>query len=121
MSNPILTKCYNSGGVIPIHTIVKFSASGTVVAAAASTDALIGVLRGVNFLGTTAAALGDRVDVIQEGIADVVVGIGGLTRGDKVTSDVNGAAVTWATGRTVGVALESGVAGDIVPVEVSPS
>lgn len=110
--NPILTKSYNSGGAIAIHTIVKFSASGTVVQAAASTDALIGVLRGI-----TAAVLGDRVDVIQDGMADVVCG-GNVTRGDKLTSDANGAAVTWSTGRVLGVALESGVAGDIIPVEL---
>lgn len=117
--NPILVKSFLSGGVINIHTIVKMSDDNTVVAAAASTDALIGVLRGVNFLGTTAAAVGDRVDVILDGIADTVVGIGGVTRGDIITSDANGAAVTWSTGRKVGVALKSGVAGDIIPIEIS--
>jgi hypothetical protein len=115
--NPILTKSYLSGGVINIHTIVKMSDDNTVVAAAASTDALIGVLRGVNFLGTTAAAVGDRVDVIQDGMADVVCG-GTVTRGDKLTSDANGAAVTWSTGRVLGIALRSGVVGDIIPVEL---
>lgn len=111
MANPDVTKSYLAGGIIGPNLLVKFSASGTVVQSAAAADLSIGV--SVPQLTT---ASGDRVDVIHDGIADVLAG-GACTRGTAVTSDANGKAVNAAAGnRTVGIALESGVAGDIIPV-----
>lgn len=115
MANPILTKSYLAGGAIVPNRCVKFSASGTVVLSAAAADLSIGVTR-----PQITGASGDRMDVVLGGIADTVCG-DVVTRGTVVTSDVNGAIVNAAAGnRAVGIALESGVAGDIVPVLVSP-
>lgn len=110
MANPLLTKAYDLGAAaVAGRTIVKLSADGTVVAAAAATDALIGVTNAV------AAATGERADVVQSGIADVICG-GVVTRGGLLTSDASGHAVTAsANDRVVGIALVSGVSGDIIP------
>jgi len=113
MPNPDLIKTYTAGGAIPARTIVKFdTADFQVVAAAASSDGLIGVSTEV------ASASGDRVDVIHDDIAEVICG-GTVTRGDYLTSDSAGKAVTCApsTGtkaQYIGKALRSGVAGDII-------
>jgi hypothetical protein len=115
VANPILTKSFVAGGAIGPNRCVKFSASGTVVLSAAAADLTIGATR-----PQITGASGDRMDVVLEGIADMVCG-GVVTRGTAVTSDAAGAILNAAAGnRSVGVALESGVAGDIVPVLVSP-
>jgi hypothetical protein len=73
---------------------------------------------GVNF------ASGDTVDVMHDGIADLQLG-GTVTRGDLLTSDASGQGIT-ATGtagtnyRTIGMAIVSGVSGDIIPVLLTP-
>jgi hypothetical protein len=113
--NPLLTKAYNAGGAIGPGLFVKFSGAGTVVLGAAATDAVIGVSR-----QTVSAATGDRVDVQHVGIADVFAG-GSITRGGLVTCDGAGKAVasspsTGTTDRSLGIALESAAAGDIIPV-----
>lgn len=115
MANPGLIKTYNAAGAIPAYTIVKFGSNDyDMVAGAAATDKLIGVTTEI------AAASGEPVDVIHTEIANVVLG-GTVTRGDGLTSDANGAGVTAApaTGvnnTVVGVALISGVAGDVIPM-----
>ena len=88
------------------------------VQSAAATDYLIGVS------GNVAGAAGERVDVIREGIADVVFG-GAVTRGAPLTSDANGKAVVAAPSagsnvRIIGFAEVSGVSGDIGSVYLSP-
>lgn len=109
--NPQGVKAFTAGATIAPYTIVKFSASGTVIPAAASTDSIIGVSRGL-----LTANVGDRVDVILDGIADVVCG-GTVTRGGKVMSDASGNALDLtSTNRQLGIALESGVSGDRIPV-----
>lgn len=112
--NLLLSKTYVAGGAIAANCFVKFGADdNTVVAAAAATDAIIGVNDNI------ARVTGDRTDVIHIGIADVKLGTGGITRGAEVTSDATGQGVAGAsTNRIGGVALTSGVAGDIVPVLV---
>lgn len=113
MANPLLVKSYVAGGGVTPNRCVKFSASGTVVLAAAAADLSIGITK-----PQITGATGDRMDVVHAGIADAVCG-GAVTRGTAVTSDAAGAIVNAAAGnRSVGVALESGVAGDIVPVLV---
>lgn len=111
MSNQILKKSYIAGasGITP-NSIVKFSASGTVVLAAATADLQIGVTDTFCNLN-----VGERLDVMHLGIADVKLG-GTVARGNLVTSDANGNAVLLSSGISVGIALESGVSGDIVPV-----
>ncbi len=113
--NAELTKNYNAGGAIAARTLVKFGAdSKTVVAAAAATDAIIGVSTDIAVVG------GEPSDVIHEGIALVKAG-GAITRGQLLTSDANGQAVAaapaaGANNRVVGVALQDAVAGDLLDV-----
>lgn len=112
-----LIKNYNAGGVIAARTIVKFGADDkTVVAAAAATDKLLGVTCDVD------SSSGDPTDVAVEGIVPVISG-GTITRGDLVTSDASGHAVTaapaaGANNRIVGIAMASAVSGDIFDVMI---
>ena len=118
MSNNGLTKSYTAGGAINPFRIVKFGSNDfEVVQGAAATDALVGVSTEID------AASGERVDVVQAGIADVKLG-GSVTRGGLVTSDASGQGVAaapaaGANNRVIGVALISGVSGDIIPVMIS--
>lgn len=113
MSNVIIARNFKAEAAIPANTLVKLSATtdGQVLAAAAVGDKLIGVSTDI------AAAINERCDVILEGAADVLYG-GAVTRGDLLTSDATGRAVTAAPGAgvnnsVIGRALVSGVAGDI--------
>ncbi len=120
MLNPLLTKSFKNGGaIVTRYRIVKFgSDDDTVVQAAAATDSLIGV---ADSLG--AAATDTRVEVIINGIAEVEYG-GNVTRGALLTADSDGKAVAAAPTagsnvRIIGVAAQSGVAGDIGSVILS--
>ena len=66
------------------------------------------------------AASGKRVNVMLTGVAEVKLG-GTVARGDMVTCDASGEGVkaTVAGNYTVGVAVASGVDGDIIPVLLS--
>lgn len=118
MSNPDLIKNYDAGAAIAPYRIAKFGASdGEVVQAAAAGDALMGVV-----ISPRARETGDRVDVVRSGLAPVEYG-GNVTRGDLLTSDANGAAITAAPSaganmRVIGTAEVSGVAGDIGEVMI---
>jgi len=94
--------------------IVKVDVSNdqSVVIAAASTDPIVGVLQNKPAAG--AAAL-----VRWLGSTKVIAG-GTITRGDRVTSDGSGHAVTTTTNKDVqlGIALSSAVSGDIVEVQL---
>lgn len=115
MHNPLLIKNFTAGGNIAANRFVKLSADGTVVTAAADTDAIIGVNDGL------AADSGARADVILAGIATVAAG-GNITRGALVTSDATGQAVTSTeNNRNAGIALVSAVQNDLIPVLVAPS
>lgn len=119
MANNGLTKSYNAGGAIGARLIVKPGSNDyDVVAGAAATDLLIGVSTDI------AAASGERVDVVQEGIADVKLG-GSVTRGQPITSDGSGQGVVAApaagvNNRIIGFALISGSSGDVIPVQLAP-
>ena len=119
--NTEMVKSYTAEGAIGPCLIVKFGAADYgVVAAAAATDKLIGVTRPL-----LSIASGESCDVIHSGIAEIKLG-GTVTRGDLVTSDASGQGVTAApaagtNNRHVGVALVSGVSGDIIPVLIVPS
>lgn len=118
MSEGYLTvRTYTAGAAIAARRIVKFSADYTVIQAAAATDAAVGVA------DLAAVAAGDRVDVSREGIVPVEYG-GTVTRGDLLTSDASGRAVTAApaagvNNRIIGIAEVSGVVGDIGSVLLS--
>ena len=118
MRNQGLIKTFNAGGAIARSLIVKFGADErTVVAGAAATDKLIGVADDV------AAVSGDPVDVVLSGVATVRYG-GTVAFGDLLTSDASGQAVTaapatGANNRIIGVAMVSGVSGDLGAVLIS--
>lgn len=116
-NNIVLAKAYTAGGAINANSIVKYGAGDyAVLQSAAATDKSIGVATEV----TTVS--GDRIDVVLIGIADVKLG-GTVTRGDRITSDASGNGVTAAPAAgtnnfVVGIAITSGVSGDIIPVFV---
>lgn len=82
----------------------------SVVLGAAATDPIVGVLQ-----NKPKAGQGALVRFI--GTSKVIAG-GTITRGDKVTSNASGQAITTVTaGNTVvGIALSSAVVGDIVEI-----
>ena len=98
---------------IPARAIVKAGATdGTVAVATSGADAIIGVNERLDVDN------GDRVDVIHSGIAEVVCG-GNIASGGFLTASNAGVAVAAApaagvNARTVGLALSSGSAGDII-------
>lgn len=105
---------YTTQAATAAYRLAKFgSADNTVIQSAAATDEIIGVF------DELAHASGERADVVRGGPCLVQLG-GTVTRGDWLTSDADGKAVTAApaTGSnvsTIGRAEVSGVAGDIVP------
>lgn len=121
MSSPSQIKTFTAEAAIAAFTIVKPGTSdGNMLAAAAVSDKLYGVSDPIG-----QSTVGGRVEVIIEGEADVLYG-GTVTRGDLVTSDASGRAVTAAPGagtnnRIIGVAKISGVVGDVGTILVAPS
>ena len=105
-----------AAGAIPRGSIVKYdSTDDTVVVSTADTDAQLGVMD-----QATAAASGDRVDIMIMGIANTLAG-GTITRGAFVQTDSAGAAITSdGTSRIIGMALVSAVVGDLFPVLLTP-
>jgi hypothetical protein len=118
MSNAVLIKNLKAEAATPAFTVVKFGAAdGAVLPAAAVADKLFGVSTDV------AALLGERCDVIVSGLADVLFG-GVVTRGDLLTTDALGRAVTavpaaGVNNRIIGTAFVSGVLGDVGAVLIS--
>lgn len=119
MSKPMLLKNFVAEAAITAYRQVKFGASsGAVLQATAATDMVIGVCNEV------APALGERCDIVLVGIAYIEAGAT-ITRGALVTSDSVGRAVTPApaagtNNRYTGIALDSAVIGDIIPVLLTP-
>ena len=90
-SNEGLIKTYEASGTINEYRLVKFgTADRAALQAGASTDKFIGVAGLPK--GATAAS-GDSIDVIKAGVADVIYG-GTVTRGDRLTSDADGKAIS---------------------------
>lgn len=70
-------------------------------------------------LGVTlgSASANDSVDVQYSGIAEIEVGTAGVALNSSVKAETDGRVVTATAGdKIVGVPLESGVVGDIIPV-----
>lgn len=114
MSNPLMTRARMAEAAIAAYRIVKFgSTDDVVVQGAAATDSLVGVVENV------APAAGERCDVVLFGVAEVKLGAT-VIRGAPLTSDATGQAVAAVTGnQTIGRAMASGVAGDVVEVLLS--
>lgn len=119
MNSPDKTLTFDAGAAITKRRIVKPGAADlAVVQGAAATDFLIGVSTDVD------SDSGDHVDVILSGVAEVEYG-GNVTRGALLTSDADGKAVVaapaaGANNRVIGIAVISGVSGDIGSVLISP-
>lgn len=116
-----LIRNYVTAAATNPYRLAKFGgADGQVVQAAAATDKLIGAF------DELAHASGERADVVRDGRCLIQLG-GTVTRGDWLTSDANGKAVTaapaaQATVTTIGRAEVSGVDGDIVEhvIQIAP-
>lgn len=121
MTTPLI-KSYEASAAILANRIVAFSdvsATSKVATAAAATDPAPGIS------GPLDAALGEMCDVTIGGLAKLVLG-GTVTAGAPIMSDANGAGIAAAaaastTRRVVAIALEPGVSGDIIWVNVVPS
>ncbi len=115
-----LEKSAKCTAAVAAFTLAKFGADDdTLSAGAAATDNVIGV-----FQHPTTVA-GEEVRVMLSGISRVKLG-GTVTRGDLIGSDASGQGVSLApaagtNNRAVGIALASGVSGDIIPVLIAPS
>jgi len=118
---PELIKSYVAGGTVGERRVVVFhTTAGQVVQAAAATGLLLGVC-----YQPGGATVGQRCDVVLQGIADVVAG-GTIAAGAKLTSDANGAVVAaapaaGANNQIIGIALTAAAAGDIIPVLLAQS
>lgn len=123
MRNQGLVKTFNAGGSVNHARFVKFDSDDrTVIQSAAAGDSTIGVS---DFNATaTATASGERVDVQLTDVATVTYG-GTVTRGQLLMSDSTGRAITAAAAagvnvRYCGVAMVSGVVGDLGAVLLTP-
>lgn len=119
--NIILNKAFVAEAAILANRIVKFGAAdGQVLQAAAAGDMSIGV----HSCGYD-AAINERVEITTHGIAEVKLG-GVVTRGQPITADATGQGVAAApavavNNRVIGIAMASGVAGDVIDVLLAQS
>lgn len=119
MGQLVAVRSFVAEAAISANRVVTFGATDdNVLTAAAVTSTLIGIVEGVS------PVLGERVDVVMTGIADLQIG-GSVTRGNFITVDAQGRGVAAApaagvNNNVIGVALQSGVSGDIIPVLISP-
>lgn len=118
-----LVKQFKAGATIEPYRLVIFGAAeDTVIQATAATDALIGISSNVGYNSTVTATSNNRypqalIDIQLDGIALCTFG-GTVTRGQLLTSDSTGRVVAAApaagvNNRTIGIAMESGVVGDV--------
>lgn len=114
-----LIKGFTAGAAISKRRIVKIGAAdGKVIQAAAATDALFGISDVLD------KATDQTIDVLLDGIAELELA-GTVARGAQITSDSvgRGVAAAPATGvnnGVIGVAIQSGVSGDLIPVLIRP-
>ncbi len=119
MGQLVAVRSFVAEAAISANRVVTFGATDdNVLTAVAVTSTLIGIVEGVS------PVLGERVDVVMTGIADLQIG-GSVTRGAYITVDAKGRGVAAApaagvNNNVIGVALQSGVSGDIIPVLISP-
>lgn len=117
--NSILELGYDAAAAITKYTAVKLSDDMTVTPVTAEGDVWIGVAQ----FGVTSGEIleGKGATVWLLGSSLVKVGVGGVTRGTIGVIDGSGQVVASNTGgRPLGIVLVSGVAGDYVPVLLTP-
>lgn len=117
-----LIKSYLASAAVGGSRIVAFSDPAATNKVATASDAVVPAFGVSGQLDTVA---GEMCDVILGGLAQLKLG-GTVTAGAPIMSDANGAgiaaaAAASATRRVVGFALEPGVSGDIIWVNVAPS
>lgn len=116
-----MTKNYVAGSAIAAYSIVKFGTSdGVMVQAAAETDNIIGLT------GILGAESGGRIDVMHDDIGEVKLA-GTVARGEHITANASGlgikltdAMLAAGHANSIGIAKESGVSGDIIPLFILP-
>jgi Uncharacterized conserved protein (DUF2190) len=115
-----LVKQFTAAGLINPRRVVAFDVvEGKVKQGAAAADKLVGVT-GIS----GAAADGERVDVLMDGIRTIEAG-GAFAQGDYLVSDAQGRVVVAAPGAgvtvfTIGQAQEpAGAAGQLVSVHIT--
>jgi hypothetical protein len=111
---------FTAASALTQFTWVKFSADEAVTAVTAATDRVVGVVQ----QPVVAADVNKQaVDVRVVGISKVKVGTGGVTRGFDVNIDAAGLAVAPGAAGTIsrGIAMQTGVAGDLVDVFLTPN
>jgi len=105
---------FRAGGTIARGKAVKFgSADDTVVVGAGATDDCIGIAQ-------NAAESGDFVEVALPGGGGLALSQTTVTRGMLMVSHTDGALkpIAAANDRVVAMAMASGSANDLIPVEV---
>jgi hypothetical protein len=108
---------YVAAAAMAAFAVIKPGAvDGACLPATAATDLLLGVSDGL------AKDVGEMVDAPSAGVGEVRLGAA-VTRGQKLTADASSKAVPCAPGAGVnhhyfGVALQSGVADDVVLYQV---
>ena len=123
LRNNGLIKTFVAATAIDHCRFVKFDTTDkTIALATAAADLVLGV-SDFNPAGTQ-AAIGERVDVGLTWIATVLYG-GTVTRGQLIMTDSTGRAITAAAAagvnvRTCGIAMVSGVVGDLGAVLLMP-
>jgi hypothetical protein len=116
----VLDKGFTAASALVQFTFVKVSADEAVTAVTGATDRVIGVVQ----QAAVAADINKQaVDVRILGISKVKVGAGGVTRMLDVNIDAAGLVVASGAAGSVsrGIALQTGVAGDLVDVLITPS
>jgi hypothetical protein len=114
-----LTINRNASATVGQFRIVRLSADTTVAQSAAAADPHLGICAQTG--GATTA--NPRCDIAVSGVVEAEYG-GTVTRGDLLTSDASGRVITATAAagtnvRVVGIAMVSGVVGDVQEILLS--
>lgn len=118
---PGLQLAFEAGATVNNFRLVKFGAGDRIVVQAdAATDSIIGIAD----TAATSCALGEKLDVVLEGVFPVTYG-GTVTRGQLLTANSSGQAIAAAPAAgsnvsVIGRAMVSGVSGDLGSVLINP-
>jgi hypothetical protein len=122
-NNSMLKKPFKASAAILPYTLVMFgSADDTVSQATSASSLVIGATAEIG-ITTAEVTAGSYVDVVLCGIAEIKAGAN-VTRGQKLISNGSGQVITAAASagvnvQTIGIAMKSGVTGEIIPVLLS--
>lgn len=106
-------KTYKAGGAIEKYRFVKFGAADNLVVKSAAGEKAFGSYQNPHY----DAAQNDEVEISHLGGGGLVQLAGTVTRGDSIASDANGLGVLGtATQWCPAIAMESGVAGDVISI-----